>query len=1193
MINNRYNLIKKLGEGRSAVYLCKDMDNYNNLLAIKILPADASNDEKALFKEEFLTIRRFNYPNIVKVNEFGMVLDYKPVREEYGISEGSYFITEEYIEGKTVTEYYKEDNEEILDELVTQICYTLYFLHISNYIYYDLKAENILVGEIEGKPVVKFIDFGLVQNARKLNPEIKHGTAEYIAPEILSGKKVSYKIDFYSLGVLIYRLIYKYFPFESTTGIDVLRSHINSEISLAETTYSERWQTVLQNLLSKDPSERFDNAFQILNALGKEINDETIRRFILPKVFVLNSSVVSIQKYIDSKDKDGIELITGLEGAGKTSIIEEIGYNFEGIIIIEHDTTAGASSLWKTILKRILYSEHINKYLGNFLITRINKIIINAPDNLIEELKSIFTNLTTRVKFTIVFDDFNLYDPYTLQILKEIMPILIVNNINVIITECIEEESKADFISNKHIRKLTAFDEEQVKSFLSKTFSDAVPQERLTKIVIENSDLFPGSITKFLQDIIFLGIINFSPDGVKISESSDLLDMVRNRHNEIHAIRINSLLEEEYTAAKILSVFNVNITSKMLSLLYKEQSEEVVKHIEELKAKGILKQNNNPELEFTSSGLKSYIYNSVEDKVALHKKVSDVISGSGSDIKIDKTELARQYELAEQYDKCYAVNLRIFEEAEKLSAYSYQKSILEHLMSVPGIKKQYWNLGFLFIKVLHNMGDYSVCIREIDKFDYVDRPLKVKQDVLSIKADCKIAIGEIDDGIELYHTLLQMNVSPAFNLDILYEVASAEYFLNKLEAAEERCLRILADQEASEITIAKTYNLLGIVKSHQSAGLEKSIEYFNQSIVHYNKLNMKSREAVAEMNLGIVFYLLGELSKAELHWKKSLNVNLEIGNLEQEASLLMNYGIYYYDRIEYEKAADNYKRALQIFMSLGIKNSVGKVYYNLSEVFFMSCEYDEAINNLNEAKNVFESTDDFFEMAEALLLEAKIYLVLNNLDMLSRVIKASGGLPGDKGDVRTKLYYELMLFMKQYLADRDTDELYKKGESLIASFSEIKDRNNYLFCTNLMIYKLIDKKEFQRALTLINSESLINNISEIIYAKAERLYQLGIIAYETKNSDLLNSVEYFEDAYNLIKEGSISELTWQVLYSLSEAYSDRGSFNKVKDFIIISKSLLDHISSGIKDFKVRSLYLSEKGRQNAYRKLEVWEKLIK
>ncbi|MCZ7614675.1 MAG: hypothetical protein M5T52_14355 [Ignavibacteriaceae bacterium] len=60
MINTRYEILKKLGEGRSKVFLCRDIEFPEKEYAIKILPAKADIKEKETFKKNISRLINLN-----------------------------------------------------------------------------------------------------------------------------------------------------------------------------------------------------------------------------------------------------------------------------------------------------------------------------------------------------------------------------------------------------------------------------------------------------------------------------------------------------------------------------------------------------------------------------------------------------------------------------------------------------------------------------------------------------------------------------------------------------------------------------------------------------------------------------------------------------------------------------------------------------------------------------------------------------------------------------------------------------------------------------------------------------------------------------------------------------------------------------------------------------------------------------
>jgi serine/threonine protein kinase len=74
MINERYILKNKLGEGRSKVYLCTDTELNQKEFAVKILPNGKDPQESKLFKDEFFSLKKLDHPLIVKPYDLGTIV---------------------------------------------------------------------------------------------------------------------------------------------------------------------------------------------------------------------------------------------------------------------------------------------------------------------------------------------------------------------------------------------------------------------------------------------------------------------------------------------------------------------------------------------------------------------------------------------------------------------------------------------------------------------------------------------------------------------------------------------------------------------------------------------------------------------------------------------------------------------------------------------------------------------------------------------------------------------------------------------------------------------------------------------------------------------------------------------------------------------------------------------------------------
>ncbi|HSP86522.1 MAG TPA: protein kinase, partial [Ignavibacteriaceae bacterium] len=117
MINDRFKIIKKLGEGRSRVFLCNDINNPEKEFAIKILPETADAPEVKTFRDEFFTLQKLNHPNIISSYDEGMVV--KTDNEEE-INHESRFIVLEYFPGIELLKYSKVNDEQTLKIILKQ-----------------------------------------------------------------------------------------------------------------------------------------------------------------------------------------------------------------------------------------------------------------------------------------------------------------------------------------------------------------------------------------------------------------------------------------------------------------------------------------------------------------------------------------------------------------------------------------------------------------------------------------------------------------------------------------------------------------------------------------------------------------------------------------------------------------------------------------------------------------------------------------------------------------------------------------------------------------------------------------------------------------------------------------------------------------------------------------------------------------
>ena len=125
--------------------------------------------------------------------------------------DGTLFVVEEYIDGRTLADILKYDtdiSENLATDILRQICECLKNLHAENIIHRDIKPSNIMLTK-NGN--IKFIDFG-ISRISKIDGDSdteKLGTRGYAPPEQYGFGQTDARSDIYALGITIKRLIGK------------------------------------------------------------------------------------------------------------------------------------------------------------------------------------------------------------------------------------------------------------------------------------------------------------------------------------------------------------------------------------------------------------------------------------------------------------------------------------------------------------------------------------------------------------------------------------------------------------------------------------------------------------------------------------------------------------------------------------------------------------------------------------------------------------------------------------------------------------------------------------------------------------------------------------------------------------------------------------------------------------------------
>ncbi|KAI9499262.1 kinase-like domain-containing protein [Zychaea mexicana] len=272
--------VRMLGKGDvGKVYMVKQKGT-EKLFAMKVLSKremiKRNKIKRALAEQEILATS--NHPFIVTLYHSFQSQDFLYFVMDYCMG-GEFFRALQLRPGKCL-------DENGARFYAAEVTAALEYLHLQGHIYRDLKPENILLhqsGHImltdfdlskgtspPGNPgVVKSsspnlppsIDTKSCVNSLRTNSFV--GTEEYIAPEVIQGSGHTSAVDWWTLGILVYEMLYGVTPFKGSNRNETFSKVLHSDVSFPEqpapytrNTLSSSCKSIIRKLLHKNEHRR-------------------------------------------------------------------------------------------------------------------------------------------------------------------------------------------------------------------------------------------------------------------------------------------------------------------------------------------------------------------------------------------------------------------------------------------------------------------------------------------------------------------------------------------------------------------------------------------------------------------------------------------------------------------------------------------------------------------------------------------------------------------------------------------------------------------------------------------------------------------------------------------------------------------------------------------------------------------------
>ena len=310
---HRYQILELIGKGgMGAVYKAYDPE-LDRSIAIKILTVrphegETASRPHARLMREAQALAKLSHPNVVAVHDVGTY--------EKGV-----YIAMEYVKGKTLREWLKEEKPHQKDiiQVLSKAGKGLQAAHSEGIVHRDFKPDNVLIGD---KGQVKVLDFGLARAAGADDTAVSHekpkslressfsekllstpltrvdalvGTTVYMGPEHFRFQALDEKTDQFSFCVTLFEALYGKRPFSGNTLEELEKNVTSGSIELPKKVDVPKWiEEIILKGLSVKKEDRFQSMMELLEALENDPEiAKTLRRRkqLLVLAFVLGAAL--------------------------------------------------------------------------------------------------------------------------------------------------------------------------------------------------------------------------------------------------------------------------------------------------------------------------------------------------------------------------------------------------------------------------------------------------------------------------------------------------------------------------------------------------------------------------------------------------------------------------------------------------------------------------------------------------------------------------------------------------------------------------------------------------------------------------------------------------------------------------------------------------------------------------------------
>jgi signal transduction histidine kinase len=330
IIDSRYKVLNKLGTGLLAtVFKVKDIRT-DNIYALKLF---TNIDNKSLY-EKFSAEKMHHITKIQHSNLFHVI--------DFGNGGKHIYYIREFCEGNNLNQFrLRSGNIDQLYDIIIQTCYALSALHSQGIIHQDLKPTNIIYKLEKNEISLKVMDYGFTKIDVERKQQNVSSALPFIAPEIYLGEGAVPQSDFYSLGVILYKITTGVLPYSTDQISGFIAGDQFNLLPKFPRELNEKIPRELEKLiirlLEKNPEDRYTNVKSIISFINRTRGTDypyskqhsIVNSIRFSDYLVRKEYAEQLEGYLPMVNKNNngkIVVLKGGKGLGKTNTITLFRY---------------------------------------------------------------------------------------------------------------------------------------------------------------------------------------------------------------------------------------------------------------------------------------------------------------------------------------------------------------------------------------------------------------------------------------------------------------------------------------------------------------------------------------------------------------------------------------------------------------------------------------------------------------------------------------------------------------------------------------------------------------------------------------------------------------------------------------------------------------------------------------------------